>query len=166
MVKSNIVLIGMPGAGKSTIGVVLAKLRGMRFIDTDLVIQEHTAQLLSETIEQRGVDVFTSLENTIVSQIDVSHTVIATGGSVVYGSQAMRHLAEKGTIVFVDCGFDELSRRLGSLEHRGVVLREGQDLRALYEERLPLYHRYAELTVDVTDLDVRQAVLAISERLC
>ncbi len=165
MVKSNIVLIGMPGAGKSTIGVVLAKLRGMRFIDTDLVIQEKTGQLLSETIEQRGIDSFISLENEIVSQIDVSRAIIATGGSVAYGLEAMRHLAENGTIVFIDCGFAELSRRLGSLERRGVVLREGQDLRALYEERVPLYRQYAQYSVDVTDLDVRQAVLAIDEQL-
>jgi shikimate kinase len=163
--KSNIVLIGMPGVGKSTVGVVLAKLRGMHFIDTDLIIQEQTGRLLDELIEESGVDGFVALEDRIVSTVDATDTVISTGGSVVYGAQAMHHLASQGTVVFIDCAFDEIERRLGSWEDRGVAVRPGQSLHDLYEERSPLYRRYAEVRIDATGLDVRQTVLALSARL-
>lgn len=164
MKGDDIVLIGMPGVGKSTVGVILAKLRGKRFIDTDLVIQERSGLLLSEIIERDGVDGFIAYEEDVVSTVKAENAVIATGGSVIYGAKAMEHLATLGTVVFVDCSYDELARRLGSLKNRGVVLREGQSLRTLYDERTPLYRACADVTVDETGLDVEQTVLAIDAK--
>lgn len=162
--NAGIVLIGMPGVGKSTVGVILAKLKGMRFIDTDLVIQEESGHLLSEIIERDGIDGFLALEDRIAASVDARDAVVATGGSVVFGETAMQHLSAQGTIVFIDCAFEELERRLGSLKNRGVVLREGQDLRAIYEERTPLYRAYADICVDETGRDVEETVHAIDEK--
>lgn len=161
--KDNIVLIGMPGVGKSTIGVVLAKVLGYQFVDADLVIQERTGKLLREIIEESGTDGFIEVENRINSQIEAEHAIIATGGSVVYGAEAMRHLKENGTVLYLKLPYEELERRLSDIRGRGVVLREGQTLRDLYEERVPLYEKYADITVDENQLNVEQTIEKIME---
>lgn len=163
MKKNNIVLIGMPGVGKSTIGVVLAKLLGYQFVDADLVIQEKEGKLLREIIEEVGAEGFIEVENRINSQIEAEHSIIATGGSVVYGEEAMAHLKEIGTVLYLKLPYDELDRRLHDIKGRGVVLKEGQTLRDLYEERVPLYEKYADITVDEYRLNVEQTIEKIME---
>ena len=133
----NVILIGMPGSGKSTVGVVLAKKLGYRFIDSDLVIQEKYGKLLYQLIEERGEAGFLMLENEINASITAEGAVIATGGSAVYGKEAMRHFREIGQIVYLKLPFEELEQRLGDLHERGVVLKKGYTLRDLYEERIP-----------------------------
>lgn len=161
--KNNIVLIGMPGVGKSTVGVVLAKVIGYQFVDADLVIQEKEGKLLCEIIEEVGTDGFIEVENRINSRIEAKHAVIATGGSVVYGAEAMAHLKEMGTVIYLKLPFEELNRRLRDIKGRGVVLKEGQTLRDLYEERVPLYEKYADIIVDEYQLNVEQTIEKIME---
>ncbi len=156
--KENIILIGMPGAGKSTIGVILAKVLGYHFVDADIVIQEQEKRLLHEIIEQEGVDGFLAVENRVNSQIEEEKAVISTGGSVVYGKEAMEHFSQTGTIIYLKLGYEALEKRLGDLHGRGVVLREGQNLRTLYEERIPLYEKYAHLTVEEDGLSVEETL--------
>ena len=169
MAKTNIVLIGMPGCGKSTVGVVLAKLLKRRFVDSDLVIQERTGMLLREIIAREGIDGFKAIEDRINASLEVENAVIATGGSAVYGSRAMAHLGETGLIVYLRLSYAALTDRLGSLEARGVVHRPGQTLRDLYEERSRLYEKYADLIIDEDNLDleatVSRAVRQIEEAL-
>lgn len=161
--KDNIVLIGMPGVGKSTIGVVLAKVMGYQFIDADLEIQEKEGKLLCEIIEEVGTDGFIEVENRINSQIEAKHAIIATGGSVVYGAEAMAHLKEIGTVIYLKLPFEELNQRLRDIKGRGVVLREGQTLLDLYEERVVLYEKYADMIVDEYQLNVEQTIEKIME---
>lgn len=147
--KNNIVLIGMPGVGKSTLGVILAKVLGYSFCDTDLVIQEATGKLLKDIIKENGVDGFVETENRIISKMFFSRSIVATGGSAVYGSEAMANLKSLGTVVYLKQSFKILSARLSDIKGRGVVLRDGQTLFELYEERIPLYERYADITVEL-----------------
>ena len=164
--KRNIVLIGMPGVGKSTVGVILAKVLGYRFIDADLVIQERENRLLSEIIAQDGLEGFLRAENANIQVAnEAKKAVIATGGSVVYCSRAMEKLSETGQIVYLKLDYDTLDKRLSNLKGRGVVLKEGQDLRGLYDERIPLYEKYADITVDEKNLDVEETLQKIVERL-
>lgn len=161
----NIVLIGMPGVGKSTAGVVLAKVLGYEFIDADLIIQQQEGKLLREIIAEVGTDGFIEVENRVNSQIEVEKSVIATGGSVVYGKEAMLHLKEIGTVVYLKVSYDILEKRLHDIKGRGVVLKDGQDLRGLYEERVPLYEKYADITVCEDNLNVEQTIEKITEQL-
>ncbi|MBP5325492.1 MAG: shikimate kinase [Pseudobutyrivibrio sp.] len=163
--KENIVLIGMPGVGKSTLGVVLAKQLGYEFVDADLLIQKRENRLLKEIIADEGVEGFMQIENDVNASIETSKTVIATGGSVIYGKEAMEHLKEIGTVVYLKLDYDTLDGRLGSLKGRGVVLKDGQDLRALYEERVPLYEKYADVIVDEGGLDLEATLEAVLEQL-
>lgn len=162
MDKNNIVLIGMPGAGKSTVGVVLAKKLGYAFVDADLVIQSWEGKLLHEIIEERGVEGFWMLEETVGESIEAERTVIATGGSAVYGESAMAHYRQIGTVVYLSLPLEEIRERLGDLNERGVTLKEGQDLDSLYAERLPLYEKYADITVDCEGLSIREIVEKIA----
>ena len=138
---NNIILIGMPGVGKSSIGVILAKELGMQFMDSDLLIQEKERRLLREILDQVGVDGFLQIEEQVNSSIGAEKSVIATGGSAVYSEKAMRHLKEIGTVIYLKLEYEPLSRRLGNLHNRGVVLRDGQTLRDLFEERERLYEK-------------------------
>ncbi len=158
MKKDNIVLIGMPGVGKSTVGVILAKVLGYQFVDADLVIQKEEGKLLHEIIEEVGTDGFIEVENRVNSSLDVEHSIIATGGSVVYGKEAMEHLKEIGTIVYLRLPFEVLNRRLHDIKGRGVVLKDGQTLEDLYAERTPLYEKYADVVVDEYQLNVEETV--------
>lgn len=163
MKKKNIVLIGMPGVGKSTIGVVLAKMLGYQFVDADLVIQQKEGKLLCEIIDEVGAEGFIEVENRINSQIEAEHAIIATGGSAVYGAEAMAHLREIGTVLYLELPYDELERRLSDIKGRGVVLKDGQNLRDLYDERVPLYKKYADITVNEYQLNVEQTIEKIME---
>lgn len=158
---NNIILIGMPGVGKSSIGVILAKELGMQFLDSDLLIQEREQRLLREILEQDGVDGFLQIEERINSSIEAEKAVIATGGSAVYSEKAMRHLKEIGTVVYLKLEYEPLSRRLGNLHNRGVVLRKGQTLMDLYAERSELYEKYADHIVDETGRDMEQTLAAV-----
>lgn len=163
--KENIILIGMPGVGKSTIGVVLAKILGYRFVDADLVIQERTGRLLKDIIAEDGIEEFIKIENDVNKSLNTEKTVIATGGSVVYGKEAMEHLSQIGTIVYLELDLPALSRRLGNLEKRGVVLKNGQTLKDLYNERTPLYKKYADIIVNEHRCSIQQTVKKIVKKL-
>ncbi|MDR1766773.1 MAG: shikimate kinase [Lachnospiraceae bacterium] len=141
-------MIGMPACGKSMIGVLLAKRIGYAFLDMDLVIQEREGQLLKEIIAKRGMDGFAALENQVCASVDVRRTIIAPGGSVVYGREAMAHLKSIGQVIYLKLGFEALCGRIGDVVDRGVVLRPGMTLRDLYDERVPMYERYADITID------------------
>ena len=165
MTKDNITLIGMPGAGKSTIGIVLAKVLGYDFIDSDLLIQKEEGKLLWEIMRDCGNDGFNKIEEKVNSQIQTSHSVIATGGSVINGPKAMEHLRDISTVVYLKVSCSVLERRLGDLTKRGVVFKPGQTLLDLYKERVPLYEKYAHITVNVGHKTVQHAVSAIEDAL-
>lgn len=154
--KKNIVLIGMPGAGKSTVGVVLAKVVGHRFVDSDLVIQETYGKLLHELITEHGLDGFLEIENQVNAGLDMEKSIIATGGSVIYGEEAMEHLKEIGLVVYLKLSLEAIADRLGDLQQRGVALKEGWGLKELYEERVPLYEKYADLVIDCEGKSIRK----------
>jgi len=161
----NIVLIGMPGAGKSSIGVVLAKNMGMSFVDSDLVIQEQEGKKLHELIEEFGLDGFLAIESGVNAALHPKAAVIATGGSAVYSAQAMEHLRSIAMVVYLRLSYESIRERLGDLTERGVVLREGLTLRGLYEERVPLYEKYANMTVDCENKNIREIVTELAKRL-
>lgn len=154
----NIVLIGMPGVGKSTIGVILAKEIGYQFVDSDLLIQKTEGKLLKEIIAERGVDGFLAVEDRVNASIEAERSVIATGGSVVYGEATMAHFKETALVVYLSCPFARLEKRLGDLKGRGVVVKDGQTLRDIYEERCRLYERYADVTVDEGDRGIEETL--------
>ena len=157
----NIVLIGMPGVGKSTVGVVLAKVLGYQFIDADLLIQKKMNMVLSEIIKREGTDGFMKIENEVNASIETDRTVIATGGSVVYCEEAMEHLKSIGTVIYLRLSLESLSKRLGNLVGRGVVLKKGQTLEHLYDERTPLYEKYADLTIDEENKELEDTLQTI-----
>ena len=159
--KNNIVLIGMPASGKSTVGVILAKVLGMDFIDSDIVIQQREGARLNELIEKYGVDDFMRREEAAILGIDVSNTVIATGGSAVYSEAAMAHLAKKSRIVYLKVELDDLKKRLSDIKGRGVVLREGETLETIYEIRSRLYEKYADITVGEDGASIEDTVRAV-----
>lgn len=163
--KTNIVLIGMPGVGKSTIGVILAKVLGYSFLDADLLIQEQEGKLLREIIEEKGTDGFIEIENRVNASIRADRAIIATGGSVVYGKEAMEHLKEIGRVVYLKVSYAILEKRLADIKGRGVVLKEGQTLETLFEERSKLYEQYADIEVSEEGLDVEQTVEKLVEAL-
>lgn len=146
-----ITLIGLPSSGKSTLGVLLAKSLGYKYIDADLVIQEKEGRLLHEIIADMGAEGFIKLENEINQTINGGKVVIATGGSAVYGKEAMEHFKSLGKIVYIKIPYEELERRLGDYKHRGVAIKKGMSLKDLYLERIPLYEKYADLTVESED---------------
>lgn len=164
---SNVVLIGMPGAGKSTLGIVLAKILGYNFVDADLVIQNQCDKTLQKLIDSMGPEGFIAVENEILRDIQAERSVIATGGSAVYSDEAMRHLATLGPVVYLQISFDQLKDRLQDLAERGVVLKGGigMSLRELFDERKPLYERYADITVDVNDLSITAAARKVADAL-
>lgn len=165
MKKNNLILIGMPGVGKSTVGVILAKVLGYEFVDSDLLIQKAEKALLWELIAEYGLDGFLEIENRVNRSISAEQSVIATGGSVVYCQEAMEHLKEIGTVIYLKLDYSILRRRLGNLKGRGVVLKDGQTLKGLYDERIPLYEKYADVVIDEKKLNVEQTLQKILEEL-
>jgi len=165
MNKSNIVLIGMPGVGKSTVGVILAKVLGYQFLDADLLIQEQEGKLLKDIIAEVGTEGFIQVENRVNASIDCTRTIIATGGSVIYGQEAMEHLKEIGTVVYLEVPFSILEKRLSDIKGRGVVLKDGQTLYDLFMERTPLYEKYADIRVSEEGLNVEETVDLLVNKL-
>lgn len=165
--KDNVILIGMPGAGKSTLGVVLAKILNYKFMDADLLIQEQCDKTLQKLIDACGPEGFIQVENQILSDIAAERTIIATGGSAVYSEEAMQHLGSIGRIVYLKISYDELKARLTDFQERGVVLKGGigMSLRDLFEERAPLYEKYADYTVNVDDLTITAAARKVADAL-
>ncbi len=149
----SVILIGMPSCGKSTLGVLLAKRLGLRFIDSDLLIQEREGMLLHDIIESRGKEEFIRIENEVNCSVTAKNAVISTGGSAVYGDEAMRHLAALGKVVYIRISCETMLSRLGDYVHRGVVLRNGSTLEDMFAERSPLYEKYADIIIDVCDND-------------
>lgn len=160
---NNIILIGMPGVGKSTAGVILAKRLGMNFIDTDIYIQQRAGGTLHGLIAAQGLKAFCDLEAAYVTELDVQNHIIATGGSVVYGAGAMARLKSAGTVIWLDLPYAQLAQRLGDLDARGVVMEPGQTLEHLYHYRRPYYAKYADITLDTRDLSIDKAVRRMIE---
>lgn len=165
MNKDNIILIGMPGAGKSTVGVVLAKKLGYAFVDSDLIIQSKEGRLLHEIISKQGIEGFWKIEETVNASIETHRCVIATGGSAVYGAKAMEHFKQIGSIIYLQLSCDAIADRLGDLSERGVTLKDGQGLPELYDERVPLYEKYADVTIDCEAMSIREIVEQIKEKV-
>ena len=162
----NIILIGMPGAGKSTVGVLLAKRLGYHFVDTDLLIQAREKMRLQAIIEARGMAAFKSLEAAVLGSLATSHTVIATGGSAVYSPEAMQHLQRFGTVVFLDLPLTDLQDRIQDMDTRGVVIDPDEDFAQLFAHRRPLYQRYAEITVDCAGMTPEVISARIEHAVC
>lgn len=154
----NIVLIGMPAVGKSTVGVVVAKRLGYEFVDTDLLIQKQEKRLLKEIISQEGNDGFLAIENQVNRDLDVENAVIAPGGSVVYCEEAMEHYKKTGTVVYLKVSYETIDRRIQNAKSRGVVLKEGQTLKDLYEERVCLFEKYADYTICEDGLTIEETI--------
>lgn len=162
---NNIILIGMPGAGKSTVGVILAKLMGYKFIDSDLLIQRQEESLLKDIIKEKGLEGFIEIENKVNLEIKAEETIIATGGSVIYGKEAMSHLSNIGTIVYIKLSMENLKDRLGNMKQRGVALKRGQNLEDLYEERTPLYEKYSDIIVNSDGKSIEELLNIIIEKV-
>ena len=154
-------MIGMPASGKSTVGVILAKVIGYDFLDTDLLIQKRTGQMLREVIAKKGIEGFLKIENDVLCSIEAERCVIATGGSAVYGEEGMRHLKSIGRVIFLETDFRVLERRLSNIQRRGVVIREDQTLFDLYCEREPLYRKYADIIVEEKQGDAESVIRKI-----
>lgn len=163
--KTNITLIGMPASGKSSVGVVLAKRLGKKFVDTDIVIQEKYGKLLKELIEEHGDEGFREIEDEVNAGLDFDNCIISPGGSVVYGEKAMQHLKEISVIIYLELSYTAIKSRLGDLRERGITLKEGQSLKDLYLERVPLYEKYADITVNEMKKSLAKTIDEICERL-
>lgn len=163
--KDNVVLIGMPGSGKSTVGVVLAKMLNYEFVDSDIVIQQKMKKRLEDIIFENGAEYFKKIENEINCGLDVSHCVIATGGSAVFGSGAMEHFKKTGTVVYLKASLDSLESRLGNLDSRGVVHNPGETLFEIFTARSPLYEKYADIIIEEKNFDIQQIARRIQTLL-
>ena len=154
----NIILIGMPASGKSTVGVVVAKRLGYEFIDTDLLIQKQEKRLLKEIIAEEGNDGFLAIENQVNRDLEVERAVISPGGSVVYCTEAMEHFKEIGEIIYLQATYEQIEKRITNAKNRGVVLKDGQTLRDLYDERVKLFEKYADYTVSEEGCDLEETI--------
>ena len=161
----NIILIGMPGAGKSTLGVLLAKAMGKLFVDTDIIIQQKTKRLLQDIIDNDGTDEFMRIEEEILLTVDETNTVIATGGSAVYSEKAMEHFRKSGKIVYLHVDFSEIEKRVTNITTRGIVLKNGKSLADAFAERKPLYDKYADVVIDCTGSTIENSVKMLIEEL-
>ena len=162
---NNIIMIGMPGSGKSTLGVLIAKMTGKDFLDTDVGLQKALGMKLSEYIKLNGLSAFRKAEDEYLRSLNLNDTVIATGGSAVYYDGAMLSLKASGTVVYLKVPFEQIQKRVGDLLKRGVVIEKGQTFKDLYDQRAPLYEKYADITVDCSSVTPEQCVDAITEKL-
>ncbi len=161
----NVIFIGMPAVGKSTVGVIVAKRLGYRFLDTDLLIQEQEGKLLKEIIAERGTEGFLEIEDRVNAGVSAERSVISPGGSVVYCENAMKHYKEIGTVVYLMISFDIINSRLKNAKNRGVVLKDGQTFRDLYNERTALFEKYADVTICEDHLSLEETVDKVMETL-
>lgn len=163
---SNIILVGMPGCGKSTVGVILAKTLGMDFIDTDLIICKKEGRTLQRIIEESGLEYFEKTESSVGCELDCTDTVVATGGSMVLYEDAMEHLKSTGKVVFIDVELPELTRRITNITTRGITFKEGETLSDVYTFRRDFYKKYADITVKISDSALEETVEKIVSQLC
>ncbi len=161
----NIVLIGMPSAGKSTVGVIVAKNQGMSFVDTDVILQSQQGRLLQNIINLDGIENFLRIEESTILSLDCKNTVIATGGSVIYSEEAMNHLKRDGIVVYLYIDMDTVNKRLKNIKTRGVVLYQGQTLEEVYKTREHLYQKYADIKIDCSKYSIDTTIDAINQRL-
>lgn len=159
---SNIVLIGMPGCGKSTVGVILAKTLGIGFVDTDLIIQQREKRLLQEIIDNDGIEKFLDCEADAVKSMNYENSVVATGGSVVFRDESMKHLKENGKIFFLNVSLPEIKNRLDNINTRGVAADKSQTIDDIFNQRYPLYEKYADYILDLNNSNVEETV----EKIC
>ncbi len=155
---NNIILIGMPGVGKSTLGRTLAEKIKYNFIDTDILIQEKVGKPIPQIIKEKGIDNTLQIENEITSKIKVEKSVIATGGSVVYGKKAMENLKKIGKIIYLKQNFETINKRIDNIGERGIIIRKNQTLKDLYEERIPLYEKYADIIIEEGNLSIEETL--------
>lgn len=158
----NIILIGMPGCGKSTVGVILAKTLGIGFVDTDLIIQQRENRLLQNIIDTDGIDFFLNCEAEAVKSLVCDNCVVATGGSVVYREDAVQHLKSNGKIIFLDVPLDEIKRRLNNINTRGIAAKKNKSIEDIYNERIALYNKYADIIIKTDGESVEKTV----EKIC
>lgn len=159
----NIIFIGMPASGKSTVGVVVAKRLGYDFIDTDLLIQKQEGRLLRDIIAEVGNEGFLEIENQVNRDLEVENAVISPGGSVVYCEEAMLHFKENGTVVYLQTSYEDIYNRISNAKNRGVVLKEGQTLKGLYDERVKLFEKYADYTISEDGLELEETIDKVLE---
>jgi len=165
MKKNNIILIGMPGAGKSTVGVILAKRIGFHFIDTDLLIQSQEKCRLQQIIDTQGVNNFRAIEEQILLDLHVEHTIIATGGSVVYAEEGLKTLSTSGYLIYLQLELPTLQQRIADMGQRGLVMGKGQTFEQLYQERTPLYEKFADLIITCKELNAEQVAAMIENQI-
>ena len=163
--KNNLVLIGMPASGKSTVGVILAKVLGKKCLDTDLLIQQRENALLCEIIRDKGVDGFLRCEEEAILSVNEENTVIATGGSAVYGEKAMKHLKDNGKVIYLKVEKSELLKRLHDIRERGVVLKDGEDFDEMFDERIILYEKYADMIIEEGQASIEETIAKIQEKM-
>ncbi len=161
----NLIFIGMPSSGKSTIGVIVAKHLGMSFVDTDVILQTQQNRRLQDIINTEGIERFLEIEENTILSLDLSNTVIATGGSAIYSEKAMKHLKANGRVIYLNINMKTVTRRLRNIKTRGVVLSPGQTLEGIYNRRKPLYEKYADITIDSSENTIDETIEAIIERL-
>ncbi len=162
----NIILIGMPGAGKSTVGVLLAKRLGYNFVDTDLLLQSQQQCRLQQIIAREGLEHFKAIEEQVLIELTTSHSVVATGGSAVYSDRAMARLKKLGQLVFIDIPLEELLGRVNDMDNRGLVIGPNETYENLYKERLPLYQKYAEVMIPGGGMTVEAVAAEIEKSVC
>lgn len=161
----NLILTGMPACGKSTLGVVLAKTLGMKFVDTDLLIQEVENCKLQEIIDERGMQEFLRIEEKVLSEIEAENSIISTGGSAVYSDKAMKHLGSIGDVVYIKLSLDEIERRLNNIKTRGIAMKPGETLADLYNMRVPLYEKYADITIETEGMGIEESIEVLIDKL-
>ena len=161
----NLILTGMPACGKSTLGVVLATTLGMKFVDTDLLIQEVENCKLQEIIDERGMQEFLRIEEKVLSEIEAENSIISTGGSAVYSDKAMKHLGSIGDVVYIKLSLDEIERRLNNIKTRGIAMKPGETLADLYNMRVPLYEKYADITIETEGMGIEESIEVLIDKL-
>lgn len=164
---NNIILIGMPGSGKSTVGVLLAKALGYSFIDTDLIISRRAEKPLQKILDEEGLESFLRLEREVGETLECEYTVVATGGSMVLSAGAMERLKKIGGIVYLNVPYDEIAHRVTNITTRGIAFHKDETLKEVFEERTPLYKYYADITVDILpgSMSIEQTVELIAAML-
>lgn len=161
----NLILTGMPACGKSTLGVVLAKTLGMRFVDTDLLIQEVENRKLQEIIDEQGMEEFLRIEEKVLSGVRTENSIISTGGSAVYSDKAMKHLKSIGDVVYIKLSLNEVERRLNNIKTRGIAMKPGETLADLYNIRVPLYEKYADITIETEGMGIEESIEILVKKL-